>query len=123
MDTATLATFRSQLQSRQTELLAQIAAQRGGDIGRAEAAAAHFGHPEDTPAQVNTERDTDFALSEHEVAHLNAIGQALQRIADGSYGQCTDCGITIPDARLHANPEAARCVACQEVAEHSGQDR
>lgn len=123
MDAATLATFRSQLQARQTELLAQIAAQRGGEIGRAEAAAAHFGHPEDTPAQVNTERDTDFALGEHEVAHLNAIGQALQRIAEGSYGQCTDCGITILAARLHANPEAARCISCQEVAEHSGPHR
>jgi len=38
---------------------------------------------------------------------------ALQRILDGSYGICADCGITIPPARLQAKPEALRCIACQ----------
>ena len=121
MDKPTLAAFQTQLQAQQAELLAQIADQRGGVMGRAEAAAAHFSHTEDSQAQVNTERDNEFALGEHEMAHLNAIEAALQRVADGSYGQCTDCGVNIPLARLQATPEAVRCIACQEMVERTSQ--
>ncbi|MFQ5591193.1 MAG: TraR/DksA family transcriptional regulator [Phycisphaerae bacterium] len=38
---------------------------------------------------------------------------ALQRIRDGTYGMCADCGKRIPAARLQVKPEATRCVACQ----------
>jgi 3-hydroxybutyryl-CoA dehydrogenase len=42
---------------------------------------------------------------------------ALARIHAGTYGQCTDCDATIPEARLNAAPEAARCMGCQEKTE------
>jgi len=38
---------------------------------------------------------------------------ALSRIEENSYGQCVDCGHEIPEGRLDARPEAARCVGCQ----------
>jgi DnaK suppressor protein len=38
---------------------------------------------------------------------------ALHRIDLGTYGTCVDCGASVPDGRLEAKPEAARCVACQ----------
>jgi DnaK suppressor protein len=38
---------------------------------------------------------------------------ALQRIQDGTYGICTDCGKRIPAARLQVKPEAKRCIVCQ----------
>ena len=38
---------------------------------------------------------------------------ALQRIDLGTYGTCTDCGGMVPEGRLEAKPEAARCMACQ----------
>jgi DnaK suppressor protein len=41
----------------------------------------------------------------------------LQRITEGSYGECLDCGAPIAEARLRAAPEAARCIACQEKRE------
>ena len=55
MDKTQAAPFRQQLLTQQSELLAQLAAQRGGVIGRAEVAAEHFGQPEDPRAQVATE--------------------------------------------------------------------
>lgn len=110
--------FRSRLGEMRAALLAQIAQQRGGVISRAEAAANHFGTPEDSSAQLATARDLEFALGERETAELNAIDAAMQRIAAGTYGECTDCGVQIPAARLQASPEASRCVACQEAAEH-----
>ena len=118
MDTAQTAAFRQQLLALQSELLAQLAAQRGGTIGRAEAAAAHFGQAEDPRAQLATERELEFALDERETLHLAAVAAALDRLNAGTYGDCTDCGQPIAPARLHATPEAARCVHCQEKAEH-----
>lgn len=117
MNKTQAAPFRQQLLAEQQALLGQIAALRGGTIGRAEASANHFGQPEDTRAQVATERELEFALDEHETAHLAAVEAALSRIDAGTYGECTDCGADIAPARLHAAPEAPRCLHCQEKVE------
>jgi DnaK suppressor protein len=119
MDTSHSAPYRQQLLDMRAALLAQISAQRGGTVSRADAAAAHFGQPEDSRAQVATEREIEFALGERETAELAAIAAALERIDAGSYGSCTDCGASIPAARLQASPEAWRCIACQEKAERT----
>lgn len=109
--------YQHQLLLMRTALLAQIADQRGGTIGRAEAAADHFGRSGDSSAQVASERALEFAIGEREAAELNAIDAALARIEAGSYGQCTDCGVDIAAARLQASPEAPRCIGCQEKLE------
>lgn len=44
---------------------------------------------------------------------LSEVGDALARIAQGTYGTCADCGSAVPEGRLEAKPEAACCVACQ----------
>ena len=48
------------------------------------------------------------------VTALHEVEAALERIADGSYGICTDCDEPIPPKRLVARPAAPRCVGCQE---------
>ena len=111
------AAYREQLLGMRAALLAQMAQQRGGLVGRAEVAAEHFGRPEDSQAQVATEREIEFALGERETMELSAIDNALARIEAGTFGECTDCGISIPAARLHAAPETHRCVHCQEKQE------
>ena len=47
------------------------------------------------------------------------VDAALEQANNGSYGVCTGCGETIPNARLMANPVAIRCAACQEELERS----
>ena len=110
-------TFGLQLQHMRDDLLARIRAQRGGAVGRAEAAAARKEQASGDWAQDDAEQDLCIAMDERETAELTALDQALQRVADGSYGLCLDCGVNIPTARLHANPSAMRCVACQEAQE------
>jgi len=44
---------------------------------------------------------------------LMAIDAARARLADGTYGECIDCGQAIPFERLKAQPTALRCVPCQ----------
>ena len=114
------APYQHQLLDLRAALLSQIAEQRGGVVSRADVAAEHFGRPEDSSAQLATERELEFAMGERETAELGAIDAALARIEAGTYGDCTDCGVHIPAARLHATPEAPRCIPCQEkVEQHS----
>ena len=54
---------------------------------------------------------------ERDLAELREIALARQRIADGSYGRCADCGVDIDPRRLLAQPAAARCTRCQADAE------
>ena len=56
-------------------------------------------------AQAEQERDVD---------ELRQIAAAKERMARGEYGECVDCGVAIPLARLQAQPAAARCIPCQE---------
>lgn len=114
-----ISAYQQQLAEMRASLLAQIAEQRGGVVGRAEVAAEHFGHPEDSGAQLASERELEFAMGEREMAELAAIDAALARIQSGTYGECTDCGTHIAPARLQATPEAPRCIHCQEKVEHS----
>jgi RNA polymerase-binding transcription factor DksA len=41
-----------------------------------------------------------------------AVSKALDRIGDGSYGKCSNCGDEIKSARLDANPAADTCEGC-----------
>jgi DnaK suppressor protein len=119
MSTQITAPFKKQLLEQRTNLQAQLAGLRGGNVGRAQASAEHFGGPkEDSRAQQETERELEFTLDARESAELDAIEAALKRIENGSYGVCIDCGTDIPAARLHAAPETPRCIACQDKFEH-----
>ncbi|HEX5785047.1 MAG TPA: TraR/DksA family transcriptional regulator [Burkholderiaceae bacterium] len=102
-----------------TSLLNQLRQQRGGDLSRVDAAASALDLTQGDWAQADAERDLTVALQERELQELNEIDAALARLADGSYGSCTDCGADIPEARLQANPLALRCVACQTRAENA----
>lgn len=120
MNTPMSDTFARQLTEQRSTLLARVRAQRGGAVGRAEAASQAREQASDDWAKANEERDLLIGLEEREAAELVAIDAALQRIADGSYGLCLQCGVSIPAARLHAQPTADRCIGCQDAQEKHG---
>ena len=45
--------------------------------------------------------------------------QALERIRQGTYGECQSCGGEIESKRLQALPFARYCIKCQEEMEHT----
>ena len=49
-----------------------------------------------------------------EIKEYNRIVRALEKIEDGSYGVCVDCGNPISDKRLKSFSNAERCLICQE---------
>ena len=53
------------------------------------------------------------AVVSNEIA---AIRRALERIEEGSYGECVRCGNEIAEGRLDARPEAALCISCANAA-------
>jgi DnaK suppressor protein len=119
MNTVEQSHYKTQLRQQREGLLAQRAMLRGGAVSRAEASAEHFTGHEDSQAQVTTAKDLEFALDAHETKELEAVEAALQRLENGSFGECTDCGAAISPARLSVAPDAARCFHCQEKAERA----
>lgn len=65
------------------------------------------------------DQDRENAMLEAAEGQRVQIRAALQRLDDGTYGTCLDCGAKISDARLTVRPEAARCVECQGKAEEA----
>jgi DnaK suppressor protein len=48
---------------------------------------------------------------------LSALQQALERMRQGTFGECAQCGSYIERKRLEAIPWARYCVKCQEARE------
>lgn len=68
----------------------------------------------------STMESLNASLHESELGEYNRIGRALEKINDGTYGVCVDCGASISEKRLKSYPDAARCLACQEIYEEKG---
>lgn len=60
----------------------------------------------------NFEQEFTLSLMENEEETLEQIESALERIEDGAYGVCDECGGKIPKARLNALPYTPYCVKC-----------
>lgn len=73
-------------------------------------------HSGDSAEQAQ-ERENDEvvdAIGNETRQSLHAIRVALDKIADGTYGECEACGREIAEGRLRAIPEATLCVDCAE---------
>jgi DnaK suppressor protein len=71
-------------------------------------------------AQMMMEQDLAVVTRNQEFSALRLIWDALDRIAEGTYGSCLSCGNAIPTQRLRALPWAPLCIHCQELVD-SGQ--
>ena len=56
-------------------------------------------------------------LLEVESRELAAIDEAIERLDQGTYGNCEGCDKPIPLTRLRAVPYAKECIACHRLAE------
>jgi DnaK suppressor protein len=83
--------------------------------GERPAPAAGEGYPQDSAdaGSILSEADRTEAILHSARGQRDEVLAALTRIDDNSYGQCVDCGHEIPEGRLDARPDAARCVNCQ----------
>lgn len=121
MRTHDLEQFKQRLIDKKTCLLHAI--KKSMDSNRQSDARLSFELVRDNP-----DRSVDELLK-HVDAHvlgskgdeLEVIESALQKISDGTYGECEVCGAKIAPERLQVYPEALCCVACQGRREHIDQ--
>ena len=69
--------------------------------------------------QVQGEREVSFATRSLLVERANRLAAALERLSEGEYGVCEECGEAIAPARLKVMPEVTTCVRCQDRLERS----
>ena len=110
MDRARLAKFRNVLQARQQELarIVSVSQEHGRSVVE--------DYPQDAAerASIYASKEFFFAHSTQEQRLLKMVSEALDRIEDGSYGQCAACEEEINSKRLEAVPWARYCLHCQE---------
>ncbi len=60
--------------------------------------------------------DTDFSLrlKERESSLMKKIKTALEKLEDGDFGICEECGREISEERLHVRPMAVLCIRCKK---------
>lgn len=62
-------------------------------------------------------------LATRDISRLNDIDQALEKIANSTYGSCEDCGDEIAEKRLLHNPHFLTCIGCAEDREMASRQR
>jgi RNA polymerase-binding protein DksA len=60
------------------------------------------------------EREHEMSLAANSRDLLSQVERALQRLDNGTYGICENCGNAIGKARLQAFPRATLCVTCKQ---------
>ena len=79
----------------------------------------HFVSDSAEDADKNSSDDVDGRIYKIKRQELTRIEEAIQRLDEGKYGVCFDCGETIGLKRLEALPFATRCKDCEERKEET----
>jgi DnaK suppressor protein len=72
-------------------------------------------------SQFDQDEDIDYTLLNRHIERLRELEDALDRLEEGTYGICEDCGAAINLERLKVLPFTTCCVQCQERREQMGQ--
>jgi RNA polymerase-binding transcription factor len=111
------AALEAKLHARRDELRAEIASQLKNQDDPRLVGLRNRMEDTDDWAVADAMAAMDIASVSRGLGLLADVETALARLADGTYGECIDCGAGIPYGRLSAYPAAKRCVGCQEIAE------
>jgi len=109
--------FEALLNKRRRDLIEEIREQlaRSGEAGTLSPLLERGDEGDDSFADIIA--DMDISMVTRDVDELRDVEAARVRLADGTYGVCSDCGNEIADERLLAYPTAKRCIICQTAYE------
>ena len=109
--------LEKQLRDRQRLLTDEVAAKRQDTASAStEDVIGGVGDPGDESV-ARMQADLSIEEAGRDLEELRDIDAALARMADGTYGECDECGGEIDYRRLQAQPTALRCIECQAVHE------
>jgi len=113
MDKKKLEAFRKKLEERQQSLRKTVSrTEEDGRIADQDSAQDIA----DRAASSYT-KEFLFSVSNNDRQLLQMVETALQRIREGSFGECVNCGNEINPKRLEAVPWTRYCIVCQEKLE------
>ena len=114
MDKKKLESFKKRLEERQ--LILRKAVSRTEEDGRI----ADQDTAQDIADRAASSYTKEFLFSQsnNDRQLLAMVESALQRIREGEYGECVNCGNEINPKRLEAVPWTRYCIACQEKVEN-----
>jgi DnaK suppressor protein len=74
---------------------------------------------EEDQAKMRHDEFVSLQLNHLDYVKLRSVTESLERISDGDYGLCGECGGPIASRRMRAIPWAKYCVTCQELRAHN----
>lgn len=114
MDAKDLVYFKRKLVEKRSELIAVV--QKTETYGR-EIDSENEAMDIADKASSSYTKEFMFSKSNSDRQFLQMVADALNRIEEGGYGDCINCGTQIGRKRLEAVPWARLCISCQELAE------
>src|SRR5207302_5703450 len=113
MDKRKAKTYRDKLLQRREALVGQVQA---AEAYSRERDAEATQDPADLAANAYT-KELMMSMSTNDRQLLESIDAALDRIENGEYGKCANCGEPIQEKRLEAVPWARHCLKCADLNE------
>lgn len=115
-----LARFRSVLLQKKRRLMGDVAMMSEEALGSEEGSVDN--HAPIHPAEVGShsfEQEFTLDLLSHDGDRIQLIEMAIEKLDEGTYGLCDECGQRIPKGRLEMLPESIYCVRCATKMEGS----
>jgi len=78
--------------------------------------AENFPDPTDR-ATMESDRNFELRIRDRERKLIGKIKEAIERIEDGTFGICEECGEDISEERLKARPVTTLCIDCKKKQE------
>ncbi len=72
------------------------------------------GGDSDGEADEAEELENKLSIGDTMREHLNTIDEALEKVENGTYGICEECGKEIGEKVLQAAPESILCAECKK---------
>jgi DnaK suppressor protein len=82
----------------------------------------HFADPGDRALR-ETDRNFTLRVKDRERKLVAKVKEAIERIEDGTYGECDGCGEAISEKRLEARPVTTSCIECKTEEEETEKQR
>lgn len=96
-----------------SEQLSVLLVHNEGTVGQLETDTESHPDPTDR-ASAESDRGFDLRLRDRDRKLISKITQALERIDQGTFGICEDCGQPIEEKRLEVRPVTSQCIECKE---------
>ena len=111
--------FKDKLHSIRARLRGDVTAMAEVALRKSGTEAGNAGMPIHMAELGSDNFDQEFTLSlmENDEHTLGAIEAALERIQEGVYGDCEECGDAIKKTRLSAIPYTPLCIKCAQANE------